>query len=173
MVEVIDQFLEPHELEKIQDVLLGEEFPWFFNYHVLGNADHNILHFEKIYQFTHIFYANWEWNSQYKDVISPVLNKLPILSPLRMKANLTCRADDNYLTGQHFDIQDNSNKVINCKIALFYLNSTNGPTVFENGDKIECIENRLVLFDNHQRHSGVMATDVNNRVVINMDFLPR
>jgi hypothetical protein len=76
---------------------------------------------------------------------------------------------DNYETGYHYDYSDGCIPKFN--IALLYLTTTNGPTKFENGDVCDCVENRLVLFDNTIKHTGVMATDSKRRVVINVNYI--
>ena len=58
------------------------------------------------------------------------------------------------------------------KTAIFYINSNNGFTLFESDNqKVESIENRLVIFDSFERHSGTNCTDEKYRAVINFNFI--
>jgi hypothetical protein len=41
----------------------------------------------------------------------------------------------------------------------------------ETGDKIESIENRLILFPNDLLHTGITQTDTKVRVLINFNFV--
>ena len=51
-------------------------------------------------------------------------------------------------------------------------NSNKGQNVvkFENGEKIESVENRLVIFDSTIKHTGTTSTDTKFRSVINFNY---
>ena len=55
--------------------------------------------------------------------------------------------------------------------SVFYINSNNGYTELESGEKIESIENRMVEFQSTLKHRGTTCTDEQTRVVINFNFL--
>ena len=55
-------------------------------------------------------------------------------------------------------------------VALFSINTNNGYTLFENGDKVASVENQLVLFDGSLKHCSVAQTDENIRVNININI---
>jgi hypothetical protein len=97
------------------------------------------------------------------------MKKLNVLVPLRVKANLTFKMDKNYQSPYHVDMNVD-NKIQKNKTAIFYVTNSNGSTIFKNGKKFECVENRLVLFDNCEQHAGTFCTDVKRRVVINFNF---
>ena len=56
--------------------------------------------------------------------------------------------------------------------AIFYINTNNGYTYFEDGQKIESIENRMVMFPSNIPHAGATCTDEDRRVVLNLNYLP-
>ena len=56
------------------------------------------------------------------------------------------------------------------KTSVFYVNTNNGGTIFQNGKKAISKANRLVEFDSHQSHAGVDCTDQKVRVVINFNY---
>ena len=56
------------------------------------------------------------------------------------------------------------------KVALFTVNTNNGYTEFENGEKIPSIENTLALFDGNVKHRSVVQTDENLRINININY---
>ena len=164
-MKVLDNFLAETEFYPMQQMFLSEEFPWFYNPRVVGDEQTN----HELYQMCHSFYVQWEWQSQYRNLVAPVLNRLDILQPLRIKANLTFKMDDNYESGWHHDFEA-ANKIQEHNTAIFYLTTTNGPTLFEN-DRVDCVANRLVLFHNTDKHTGTYATDAKERVVINFNFI--
>ena len=53
------------------------------------------------------------------------------------------------------------------KTGIFYINNTNGPTVFENRKTIDCVENRMVIFPCDYRHAGSSHTTESERIIIN------
>ena len=57
------------------------------------------------------------------------------------------------------------------KTAIFYLNTNNGYTLFEDSKKVDCVENRIAIFDSNKRHTGVTTTDTQSKVVLNINWL--
>ena len=55
--------------------------------------------------------------------------------------------------------------------AIFYLNTNNGYTEFEGENRIDCVENRLVMFPAKTRHRAIGQTDVIQRIVLNFNFI--
>ena len=58
----------------------------------------------------------------------------------------------------------------NITTAILYVNSNNGYTLFEDGTKVESVENRIVLFDSNLRHTGTTCTEEKVRIVVNFNF---
>jgi hypothetical protein len=56
--------------------------------------------------------------------------------------------------------------------AIYYVNDNNGSTKFEDGDSIDSVANRLVIFPSNLRHSGTRCTDQQRRIVINFNYMP-
>ena len=54
--------------------------------------------------------------------------------------------------------------------SIFYVNTTNGPTILEDGTEIECRANRLVSFPYETYHASVSCTDQHLRSVINLNY---
>ena len=55
--------------------------------------------------------------------------------------------------------------------SIFYVNTNNGYTELETGEKIESVANRLVTYPLNMKHSGVTQTDTQQRVLINFNYL--
>ena len=58
----------------------------------------------------------------------------------------------------------------NLTTAIFYMNTNNGYTLLETEEKIESVENRLVVFPCDMLHTGVSQTDTKIRVTLNLNF---
>ena len=56
------------------------------------------------------------------------------------------------------------------KTIVFYLNSNNGYTEFEDGTKVDSIENRIVFFDGSIPHNSSTCTDQKARAVISINY---
>ena len=83
---------------------------------------------------------------------------------IRIKANCNPRSDRIIKHGFHIDT------TTKCTTAIFYVNSNNGYTEFEDGTKVESIENRFVTFPSHLQHTGTTCTDQKRRIVINFNY---
>lgn len=114
------------------------------------------------------------FGSQPKSDIDPfmgLLNKLKPLAVLRIKVNLQLITHEIIESSYHIDypiIPDNV-KMLTC---VYYLNTNNGYTRFENGPKVDSVANRMVIFDHKRRHAGSTCTDQRNRLVVNINFIP-
>lgn len=85
---------------------------------------------------------------------------------MRVKANLITRSHKKLIHGYHTDY-DPPNKN---KTAIMYFNTTNGATHFEDGSKVDCVDNRVVIFNSKLKHSSSTCTDQNQRVVLNINY---
>ena len=54
--------------------------------------------------------------------------------------------------------------------SIFYINTNDGYTKFEDGTKIESIANRMITFPANINHTGTSCTDEQTRVVINFNY---
>lgn len=162
MIKVFDNLLDEEAHKRIESVLLNADFPWFFNT-IKVNRQHsdNLNNF----QFTHAFYSDYAVKSQYSALIEPILVKLNPSAIVRIKANLTTVTDKiiEYQMHRDFDYFDGWT-------AIYYVNTNNGYTVFENGECVDSIANRLVVFPATLAHAGTTSTDQKVRSVINFNF---
>ena len=54
--------------------------------------------------------------------------------------------------------------------SIFYINTNNGHTRFENGKRVESVANRMVTFPSHLQHTGTSCTNARTRVLINFNY---
>ena len=121
------------------------------------------------YQFTHTFFDISKPSLQnYSSFLQPLLLKLNPLYIFRIKANLRPRTSQGVLSDFHTDMK------LNQQTAIFYLNTNNGYTKFKDNDlgKVDSVANRLITFFGHLEHCGCSATDCNNRIVLNINYIP-
>ena len=175
MIKIIDGLLDDGELKKIQDLLLGCEFPWYFNHNTV-QAGQDIL---SDFQMTHTFYREGKnfgfVHSDSFKFIKPILEKIGCKILIKVKANLrTVTSEKDMFFGFHTDDESRSYESIygSTETAIFYVNTNNGYTLFEDSQKkIDSIENRLVTFPTDTKHCGISCTDNKHRVVINFNYI--
>lgn len=167
-LEVFDEFLPREEFFYISNIFLGQEINWFWNPYVTHRDKLNDD--PKEFQFTHIIFdANKGQVSPIsQDVIDIFLNKLNAYVLLRIKANLNPNVTNVEPREYHTDFVGDVNK--HSFTSIFYVNSNNGYTIFEDGTKVESVANRLITFPGYLTHTGTSCSDQKSRVVLNFNY---
>ena len=164
MTEAIvhEDFLDKKDFEYVKKNIIDNMFfPWYYQQHKVTVGDNKV-------QFTHVFYEKHSKNSDHYKFLEPILNKLNPSAIRRIKANMTHRSNDIKTFDFHTDFQGNFE---NQKTGIFYMNTNNGKTVFETGEEVDSIENRLLVFPAHLKHTGTTHTDdTQMRCVINFNW---
>jgi len=156
-MKITDNFLDDDYFNKINNHILSNNFPWYFlNFKVFEN-DGN-------FQYIHLLYEDNKINSNDFYIFEPFLKMLNINSLVKMKLNMTPR--DNIL--KSYDFHNDVN--FDCNTSIFYFNTNNGKTIFDNGKEIKSIENRLVNFSSKIKHTGTTTTDKPYRLVLNINY---
>ena len=83
---------------------------------------------------------------------------------MRVKANMNMRTPEIIEHGFHTD------GTSSCTAAIYYVNTNDGYTAFEDGTKVESIANRLVVFNTQTKHTGTTCTNAKFRCVINFNY---
>ena len=179
-IKIIDNFLDKELFKKLQNFLLGDECPWFYNESkVIFEKGRPLFAPLKDYpsesqhQFTHTFlgnHLNQSWSS-YTPHIAVLLHKIKPRVWIRVKSNLTNVTSKAGVSGWHYDNITDGVPWKDTTTAIFYVNTNNGYTIFENEKKVSSLENRIAIFPNNILHSGVSQTDTKTRVTINLNYL--
>lgn len=163
MIKVIDDFLPLNDFRIIHDTMMSTRFPW--------NYSDGIVDDEEEYgqfQFIHMFYTpNQGKTGGHCEILNSLIDKIEPELLIRIKANLSPKTNKSVTTKFHTDYGYSGGKT-----AIYYVNTNNGYTLFEDGTRVESVSNRIVIFDNHHLHAGVSCTDENIRVVINLNYFP-
>jgi len=169
-IRVIDNFLSNEEFEFLTNNLKGVN--WTYADRVASPHDEEVSCDEKYdWQMIHVFYDHPFHISENVNLLQPLIDKIHPVMMYRAKLNLNPVTDKIIEHGYHRDYgHEEYGK--NFMSAVFYLNSNNGYTKFENGDSVTSVENRLVTFPSTMKHTGSTCTDVKNRLVLNLIFIP-
>jgi len=178
--KIYDECLPPNVFKEMQKILLGPEFPWFYNYTLVkGPYFYNYTapikghdNDNNSWQFTHLFHHvdKGPW-SNWTETIVPILNFIRPRAWIRVKANLSPKEPSHKVGGWHYDMSYGPDQPYKDTLTgVLNMNTTNGYTLMETGQKIKSIENRLVLHPNNVLHTGITQTDKQIRVLLNFNF---
>ena len=158
-MKTIDNFLSKKDFDSLKKIITTTTFPWYYNDSKSAEGDDN-------FQFVHIFFWDNKILSPFWNHIAPILDKLKAKKIIRIKANLTTKKANNIKSKMHIDT--NVEKSIT---SVFYVNTNNGSTLFEDGNICKSKENRIITFKSKTKHCGVDTTDTDIRIVINFNYL--
>ena len=170
-MKIIPNYIKTEELKNhIKNFLMGDQCDYYYQDSVAFSYDTEDPNF----YFSHNLFSSAE-NRRYNSV-DPFSNAfmhiaLPLLGHLdyeilyRAKVNCYPRFSEHIQTGMHVDMNDTPHKV-----GLYSVNTNNGYTLFEDGTKVESVENQMVIFDGHLKHCSVGQTDEKVRVNVNINF---
>ena len=171
VIEVQDNFLEESYFKTIRDYVLNYnsgQFNWYMN-DVVRPGDNKKLEY---IQFVHMVYGYGEVFSVpfIEQINSPggLIEKLDPYSIIRIKLNLITRHTEISESGMHIDVPHAPDIALT---SILYMNTNNGYTKFETGEKVESVANRLVTFPNNLQHTGTTCTDEIYRCVMNIDYI--
>ena len=163
-----DNFLSPQDFETIRNEVTAVEFQWSFSQHVDHPEEDPTPG-----QFVHTAYYGSVPCSDFYNRLAPILeHKLDCCCLYRIKLNLQPRLPEPEFSTFHTDTDHwEASRAAQWTTSIFYVNTCNGYTELENGQKIESVENRLVSFPSNIEHRGVTQTDEQTRILINFNYL--
>lgn len=160
--EVIDNFLPSSEFSRLRDLMMSNEFSWYFQDEVTYPG---VVAADGEHYFTHTFYTDHKPNSVFYEEITPIVDRLAPAALIRVKGNLYPNIGKQLENGKHRDF-DFPNRG-----AVLSINTCNAFTRLEDGTKIESVANRLVIFDGSTMHNSSHCTDQSRRVNININYI--
>jgi len=170
---IVDNFLDPTEFNNLQNIILSPMIKWEYVPSIVNEDDGDK------FQFVHVFYMVNDNGLKFisklgeyptLDFLNPLLNLIKPKELFRIKANILARTSEIEPNVFHTDIGGNMG-IIPYTTSIFYINSNDGYTEFEDGTKIESVANRLISFPEEMKHRGTSCTDEKIRVVINFNYL--
>jgi hypothetical protein len=166
---ILDNVISNTESEKIKSQIFGVFFSWYYKDYVVGDEDVNKNTQDYQFQFTHQFQENSNIVTPMEnwEMLFPIFYVIQPMNFIRVKANLIPRAEKIVSHGLHIDTFTPYSIT-----GIYYVNNNNGCTEFEDGDKVESKQNRIVLFPSNMQHTGTTCTDAKVRVAININFIP-
>ena len=178
MIKIEDDFVEQEKFVKLQTLMLDTELDWhYYDGIVYGErGPDGKLSFPRDedkdkFQFVHICYIGHAPVTPLIKDLDPILEKINPVSISRIKANLLTRTSNIIENSFHVDIRGlPKEKLKQWTTSIFYVNTNNGYTEFEDGTKVESVANRMVTFPSNIKHRGTSCTDEKIRIVINFNY---
>ena len=176
MIDVIDNFLDPKSLKTIKQVIESPTFLWTRGEIIapiaVKSGVFDLMCDEKLnVQFCHKLHRCLYTDSETEDsphhkLLLPFMTRLDIVSIISSKINYNPSYSEVVYHGFHVD-----NPFTNALTAIYYINSNDGNTLFEDGTKVESVANRLVRFPSSIKHTGSTCTNTYGRYVLNINYL--
>ena len=118
-------------------------------------------------QFVHMVFQNSTLYSHVGyPIVKPILEKLNPLVIYKIKLNLNYKTETVIETGEHSDIAKKG-----FLTAVFFLNNCDGYCRIKD-KKIYSEENKILIFNADEKHTGTTTSNSPRRVVINIIYLP-
>jgi len=169
-MKLYKNFLSKEDHKRICTMVYHRDFPWFNECLELGN-DNKIVNDDKIeasqvwkqqhYLFTE--HPQRFYSPFFHEIMMPLLGKLNFNTYKRIWINNYYRDKEPIKFDYHTD-EDYSHLV-----AIYQLNTCNGYLEYSPaGERVESVENSLILFDGTVKHRPVSQTDMPFRTNINI-----
>jgi hypothetical protein len=191
MIQIIDNLTTPANNQQLYKLLL--EHPWFF----LENTAYNqarpaMQKYEN--SWTHFLYNDNETLSPLKDLAESVLItalyklNIPCSKLVRIRAGLSTRTPYPVMHSPHVDWDSEH------YTGLYYLNTSDGDTVFYNEQweptigmqsvewveqnklsekqRVSPVADRFVAFNGLNFHSSTTPCETDHRIILNFNWLP-
>ena len=174
-IEIIDNFLPQLDFEDMQDRFSSAEIPWALNKYGVASPDAPSITCHPNYDWfmTHLFFRNdtqGMYASHTAEFINPILDRLDVQVFIRSKLNLYPSSPEIMEHGYHVDFHED--KIVDvATTCVFYINTCNGFTKFEDGTTVNSVENRMVIFPNSLMHTSTTCTDAKFRQVLNINYI--
>lgn len=170
--EIIDNFLEKEDFDVIistffpKDLNNSNNFTWYHQKGIVRDPKLKPSNYkDNDWIYSHELYSsdNGLKFDKYYHVVKPILNKLKIKRLFDIRSYILVPTQEHIYHELHVD------REVEHKVALFYVTPCNGFTILKDVDKVNCVENRMLLFDGSIQHQSVTSTDL-PRCAININY---
>jgi hypothetical protein len=174
-----DSLLPVEFATHIRDLLLSDNFPWYWNERTLEEGE-STDYTKATHQFTHVFWKGGQENSNCnyipQEITKVFTDKLGLRVQhfIRTKANLLCTLGDVDVDQQH-EIHNDIYEGERVYSIVYYVGESDGDTIMysNSGDEIykaQHKDNSAIIFNSLTMHRGSLPRKHKRRVVINIVF---
>ena len=174
-VKVEKNFLPPIFFKKLKTIVSDTTviFPWYFEpmtaIDKYFTPDHEFM-------FTHVLFGQDKgptstFFKDFEPIIYYLNDKIKIKNILRMHVNLYTNQNKVIKHGTHVDLLDDSIRFKprpGVTVSILNFTTCNGGTII-GGKRHPSRENEILIFDNKIQHNGIVQTDTQTRIVLNIN----
>ena len=170
--EIIDNYLLQKDFENIFYTFFPENlnnpnnFTWNYQKGIVRDPDLGPTGYEEYdWMYVRQLYSsdNGLRFDKFYSIVKPIVDKLKVKKLFDIRANLLVPTETHIYHEFHTD------RKVPHKVALFYITDCNGFTILKDITKVNCNQNRMLLFDGDIEHHSVTSTDF-PRCVININY---
>ena len=169
---VIDSFLDEESFNELRNTIVGnKEYPWYFCNTVAADSPLDVENFNPeiennlwCHYAIHMVHFTVPLSSSFDYIFQLFKPRLDIKSLIRIKTNYYPYTSEVKEHPKHKDFDYEH------KGAVFSLNTCDGFTRMSNGDKVESIANRMILFDPSKPHNSTTTSNDKGRYNINFNY---
>ena len=173
MIQIIDNFLDQKSFLELREEIFSNDFPWYFSdvktYSETNWEENELYNCQHVHTF---FAVRTKVKSGWYSLLVPILKRLKARDIIRIKINSTPKTERVIKHNFHVDIDDAKEfGYPSSTTTVYYLNTNDGYTEFETGERVNSVENRMVIFDSTTRHRSTTCTNQMRRVVLNFNYI--
>jgi hypothetical protein len=158
----ISNFLDPLDFTIVAPTLLSDFFPWYLvEEKSKTKKDKNIF-------FSHYFYKDNLQKSNFFEIVIPIIKKINPVSIIEIQAILTTQTDEKIINNYRKDFKKIPE---NQETAIFYINTNNGTTIFDDNEQFSSKENTLIKFNSSLLYKDSTSTDKLKRILLIFNYI--
>jgi|TARA_B100001250_G_scaffold212182_1_gene182012 hypothetical protein len=157
---VVDDCLDKDYFRYLQEQMMSPDFPWLYQSEVANEGENK----DDDFYFIHRIYESSNPVSTFYEPCEKLFQDLDVKAIVRARVLLFVNQGKRIVHDDHIDFPWPH------KTALLYVNSNNGSTGFEDGSRVDSVENRVVLFDGSTPHNSSTCTDEKVRLVFSVNY---
>ena len=158
-LKIIPNHLKYYTFTELKNTIADKNFRWYFS-QSSGEPE----------QYSNLLYYDHEFSEdvtpKLKRMLSTICIQLGAIAVLRIKINATPKNAPQQ--DWHTDWQITTQS----KTFVLYLNDNDGYTEFKDM-KVDSVANTAVIFDTNIEHRGVPPTNVDRRLVLNINYFEK
>ena len=170
-LKIIDNFLDVSEFSTLINNTIGRSDGHQTEFRVVSNVENFGVREEDYwswYLVNMIYYDDIPQNEIYPNICNLFIPRFQHIANfktmIRIKMNAYPHTDVVKEHEKHIDFDYEHTG------AIFSLNTCDGYTKFESGEKIDSVENRAIFFDPSVPHTSTNTTNAKRRVNININY---
>ena len=173
-IRIEKNFLPSIFFNKLKDLVTARDFPWYFLKQTTTNLPG--VEQDKHFMFSHVLFnmvppaPTGKYFKDFEPILYFLDDKIKLKELLRMKINLYTNQNKIIEHAGHTDINEKLIPDPRATISILNFVTCNGGTKVA-GKKYSSNENELLIFNNLNKHSGIVQTDTQTRIVLNIATL--